>query len=343
MSDNAYYLGQGRVNIAPRQFNGPRSGGYIEVGDSASLMIDVTQKFDDIYESQTGQHQIASHTPIETTYNVKLQMLNWSLGNLAIAMQGTATQGGVPAGTVTAEAQTAYPNSSLLLANPGVSNLALTTAGTSGSVAAVGITAAGTGGTPGTQYPITFTGGTPTTPATGYVIANAAGGAGQVVITNPGAGYTSPITATISGITGATLDVISGATPLVAGADYQIATNVGGNNGGVVKILPTSTVIPASMINGVGLSAAYSYAAYTGAMQGGVGGLQEYDLLFDGINTKDGNAPVIAQCFRVSMNFAKAIDLLSDKHGMLEVDGMLLPDPTITAAGLSQYFKMTKV
>ena len=342
MSDNAYYLGQGLVKIAPRNFNGARKGGFVDVGDSASLMIDVTQKFDDIYESQTGQHQIASHTPIETTYSVKLQMLNFSLENLSLAMQGTIS-GAVPAGTVTAEDQMAYNNSSLLLDNPGVSGLTLALTGVATGVGSVAITAPGTGGVAGTQYALTFTGGTPTTPATGYVIANAAGGAESVVITNPGAGYTAPATATVATITGATFVVNMGGTPLVAGTDYTLPLNVGGGNGGVVNILAGSLVVPAAMVNGVGVAAAYSYAGYSGSMQGGVGGLQEYELLFDGINTKDGNAPVLAQCFRVSMNFAKSIELLSDKHGMLEVDGMLLPDSTITGAGLSQYFKMTKV
>lgn len=342
MADNAYYLGQGYVKIAPRVFNGPRKGGFVDVGDSASLIIEVAQKFDDIYESQTGQHQIASHTPIETTYNVKLQMLNWSLENLALAMQGTVS-GAVAAGTVTNEAQVAYNNSSILLNNPGVSGLSLALQGSSGSVGSVAITAAGTGGVAGQQYALTFSGGSPTTTATGYVIANAAGGAGSVVITNPGAGYTAPITASVATITGATFVVNAGGTALVSGTDFNLPLNVGGGNGGIVNILPGSLVVPAAMVNGVGVSASYSYAAYSGSMQGGVGGLQEYELLFDGINTKDGNAPVLAQCFRVSMNFAKAIDLLADKHGMLEVDGMLLPDSTITGAGLSQYFKMTKV
>lgn len=342
MSDLAYYLGQGKVKIAPRQFNGPRTGGFVDVGDSASLMVDVTQKFDDIYESQTGQHQITSHTPIETTYDVKLQMLQYSVENLAIAMQGI-NSGPQAAGTVTAESQMGYNNSALALQYPAVSSLSLNTAGMSDSVAAVAITAAGSAGTAGTQYPITFSGGTPTTPAAGYVIAGANGGAQSVVITNPGAGYTAPITATVSGLTGATLEVTAGGTDLVAGTDYNLEVNIGGNNGGIVNILPGSLIVPAAMTGGVALEASYSYAANSGTVQVGSGGLQEYEILFNGINTKDGNAPVIARCFRVSMNFAKALELIQDKHGMLEVDGMLLPDTTITGVGLSQYMTLTKV
>ena len=342
MSDNAYYLGQGKIKIATRLFNGSRNGGFLDIGDSASLAIDPTQKFDDIYESQSGMHQIASHTPIETTYNVKLQALNWNINNLTIATQGT-NGGPVAAGTVSAESQMGYNGSAVALANPGVSNLTMKLAGAADTVGSVAVTAAGTGGTSGTQYALTFSGGTPTTVATGYVIANAAGGAGQVVITNPGAGYTSPITATVATITGATFVVNTGGTALVAGTDYNLEVNQGGTNGGIVDILPGSLVVPAAMPQGVGLVAAYSYASYSGIVQGGAGGLQEYELIFNGINTKDGNAPVIARCFRVSMNLAKTIELLSDKHGMLEIDGMLLPDPNITAAGQSPYFTITKV
>ena len=342
MSDNAYYLGQGKIKIATRLFNGSRNGGFLDIGDSASLTIDPTQKFDDIYESQSGMHQIASHTPIETTYNVKLQALNWNINNLTIATQGT-NGGPVAAGTVASESQMGYNGSAVALTNPGVSGLTMKLAGAADTVGSVAVTAAGTGGTSGTQYALTFSGGTPTTSATGYVIANAAGGAGQVVITNPGAGYTSPITATVATIKGATFVVNAGGTALVAGTDYNLEVNQGGTNGGIVDILPGSLVVPAAMSQGVGLVAAYSYASYSGIVQGGAGGLQEYELLFNGINTKDGNAPVIARCFRVSMNLAKTIELLSDKHGMLEIDGMLLPDPNITGAGQSPYFTITKV
>lgn len=323
-----YYLGQGRVKIATRIFNGAVNGGLVDLGDCPMLTLSATQKFDDIYESQTGLMNIASHTVTETTNNIKLQMLNFNPKTLAYALQG-AYSGPIAAGTVTAEAQMAYNNAGIALANPTVSDLALTTSGDSGSVAAVGITAAGSGGTPGTQYALTFAGGTPTTPATGYVVANAAGGAGTVVITNPGAGYTSPVTATVATITGATLEVVTGGTALVEGTDYELEVNTGGGNGGIVDILPGSLVVPASMPQGVGISAAYSYAAYQGSIMGNTTGLREYQLVFSGVNTKNGNLPVIAKLFRVALDLSKALDFIEQKHGVFETDGMLLPDPTI--------------
>lgn len=325
-----YYLGQGRVKIATRIFNGALNGGLVDLGDCPMLTLNTTQKFDDIYESQTGLMSIASHTVTETTNNIKLQMLNFNPANLAYALQG-AYSGPIAAGTVTAEAQTAYNGAGIALAHPTVSSLALTLAGSAGSVAAVAVTAAGTGGTPGTQYALTFAGGTPTTVATGYVIANAAGGAGTVVITNPGAGYTAPITATVATITGATFTVSAGATPLVAGTDYELEVNVGGGNGGIVDILPGSLVVPASMPQGVGVSCAYSYAAYSGSVMGNTTGLREYQIVFSGVNTKNGNLPVIAKLFRVALDLSKALDFIDQKHSIFETDGMLLPDPTITA------------
>lgn len=325
-----YYLGQGKIKIATRVFNGPVNGGLVDLGDCPMLTLNATQKFDDIYESETGLMNIASHTVTETTNNIKLQMLNFNPKTLAYALQG-AYSGPIAAGTVTAEAQMAYNNAGIALANPTVSSLDLILAGTSGSIGSVAITAAGTGGVAGTQYPLTFTGGTPTTVATGYVTCNAAGGAETVVITNPGAGYTAPATAAVATITGATFVVNMGATPLVSGTDYDLEVNVGGGNGGIVNILPGSTVVPASMPQGVSVSAAYSYSAYQGSIMGNTTGLREYQVVFSGVNTKNGNLPVVARLFRVALDLSKALDFIDQKHGVFETDGMLLPDPTITA------------
>lgn len=56
-------------------------------------------------------------------------------------------------------------------------------------------------------------------------------------------------------------------------------------------------------------------------------------LRFDGINTADGNRPVIVDLYRVAINPAKDLSLISDELQRFELSGRVLADVTKDAAG----------
>lgn len=132
--------------------------------------------------------------------------------------------------------------------------------------------------------------------------------------------------------------VKSGATPLVEGTDYTVdAAN------GCLTFLPTSTIVTsAAAANGIALTVDYTFASYTGTVEAATRGAQEFCVRLNGLNTANGNAPVIVTLHRVALDMTKVLDLLNNKHGNMEVDGMLLPDMT-QPAGKSQYYSVTKV
>lgn len=131
--------------------------------------------------------------------------------------------------------------------------------------------------------------------------------------------------------------VHNGAASLVEGTDYTVdAAN------GTLTWLPGSTVVT-SVASPVSLTVDYSYAAYSGKVEAVTATMPEIAIRFNGLNTANGGSPVIVTLHRAAINLAKTLDLLNNKHGSLEVDGMLLPDTTITTTGLSQFYNLIKV
>jgi hypothetical protein len=91
------------------------------------------------------------------------------------------------------------------------------------SVSAVNVTSAGTGYTPGTHYPLTFTGGGGTG-AAGYAVGGGTFVVSGLTLTNGGAGYTSAPTVTITPAPG---DLGSGATGTATIAVGGVNTSMG--------------------------------------------------------------------------------------------------------------------
>ena len=101
---------------------------------------------------------------------------------------------------------------------------------------------------------------------------------------------------------------------LVAGVDYKI-----NENGSITLLNKTGFTGPLKA----------SYTGATGktiaAMQANVEG---YALRFDGLNTADGDNPVIVQIPKVDIDPAKALDLIQDDFGKLDVDFTILSTPS---------------
>lgn len=101
-----YFVGKGKVYVAPRAANGAINGGWSELGDTSRLEINVSQDFLDVYESCSGNNQIAVHVPTQSTWEFAVDAKSFSKENLARAFYGTATA--IASGSVTDEAVTAY-------------------------------------------------------------------------------------------------------------------------------------------------------------------------------------------------------------------------------------------
>lgn len=131
------------------------------------------------------------------------------------------------------------------------------------------------------------------------------------------------------GVTALTLT--AGATSLVLGTDYTLDGSYGR-----VSILPTSAVVPAGP--GVVLTAGYTYADTNGNIGAFMGGPKEYCIRCDVKNvanpfTDSANsafAAVAVKVNRVMFDIAKMADLIGKKDAVLELDGKVLVDPTVT-------------
>ena len=70
----------------------------------------------------------------------------------------------------------------------------------------------------------------------------------------------------------------------------------------------------------------------------------EYYLYFDGLNTVDGNSPVVVEMFKVNLDSAAQLMLISDNLLQLQVNGTLLYDTAndTTGADFGGFFKVTQ-
>lgn len=98
-------------------------------------------------------------------------------------------------------------------------------------------------------------------------------------------------------------------------------------------------ILGGAILDGDGISLAYSYAAYS-VVEALTTGSLIYELSFGGLNEADNNSPVILDIYKLKISAAKAIDFIGDDFASLEVTGKVLMDATKTGAGVSKYFRV---
>lgn len=351
--DLTYFMGQGKAYVAPRISNGAINGPFTYVGDSSVLQLTANQKFDDVEESISGSRLVAAHIPIGTSYNAKMMNEQWSAANLVRAAYGT-NSGLVAAGTVTLEKIQAWAGVGdngvqggglVPLANPGVTSVVAILDGAATTLASVTPLVTGTSAlAAGTRVTAAPVGMTATTAPVVVAVIGVGGGVDHYEVTSHGAGISVPPTSfTVTGVTSMTQNINMGATALTLNTDYTVdAAN------GALLIVAASTKINSGLQpdpTGTPISVNYSYASYTAAIEALMtgNGIKEYAIRFQGFNTANGNSPVIVTLWRFSMNLAKTIDLITAKHGSLDLDGMLLPDLTRNGTTQSQFYSVVKV
>lgn len=140
-----YAVGQGKVYIASRDTTG-RTSGFVWMGDADGFEITGSQTFLDFQESYSGNRSRVIHLPTATDLGFTLALRNLDGDNIAKAFYGSTNSSG--GATVSAEPISAYANSMIPLANPGVSSVVVTkTAGSTVLVAGTDYTVDAVNGT----------------------------------------------------------------------------------------------------------------------------------------------------------------------------------------------------
>ena len=130
--------------------------------------------------------------------------------------------------------------------------------------------------------------------------------------------------------------ITKGVTPLVAYVndstpyDYRINAAAGS-----VKFADTPTT--AGLVDGDDLLVDYTYAAQAQVDSLTQGSTSRF-LRFEGLNTADGNKPVVVEVFKAQFDPAKVLSLISDESVQsFELEGSALADLTRTSG--SKYFR----
>ena len=325
-----YYSGQGVVMLGERSATG-RGINLKPLGNVTDLKINTTTSTLEHKESQTGQRAVDFRLTTETNVKCSLTIENFSRDILALALRGSFTD--VAAGTVTSEAVAGYPGSVAPFANLKVSAVALKRGATALTLY--------TNDTTPWDYKLNADAGS--------VMLN--DGSAQLVGTIT-TGGTVPTAITV----GATTSVTVANTAAVG--DFMVITGLAGAdaallNGKWFKILTATAAavtldinttgktitigVPLTAFSGVALLADYTYAAQI-VVNALTSSSSERFLRFEGLNTLDGNKPVIIEIFKFVADPAQEFALISgEQAAQLTIEGSVLAD-TLQASG-SQFYR----
>lgn len=122
-------------------------------------------------------------------------------------------------------------------------------------------------------------------------------------------------------------------TTFVKGTDYFVNEDVGSIT------IPETGAIAALDIAGAGveLVAAYTFLDYSN-VEALNQAAENVALRFEGLNTAEGNKPVVVEIFKFQADPLKDLALIGDKIGAMDVEGNALADLT-RPAGTSYYFR----
>lgn len=125
--------------------------------------------------------------------------------------------------------------------------------------------------------------------------------------------------------------VSDGVTPLVAGTDYTVNLEAGS-----IKFADTVT----GLTDGDEVLVDYSYGKQI-KVDALTEGAKELYMRFEGLNTAEGNDPVVVEVFKFLTDPLKELSLISDGIQQFTLEGSVLADST-KATG-SKFFKVTKL
>ena len=115
---------------------------------------------------------------------------------------------------------------------------------------------------------------------------------------------------------------------LILGTDYDVTP-------GGILILEGGSVADGDIV-----LITYDYNAVD-VVQALTAGAEEWEVYFAGLNEAKSNDEVTVHFYRVKFGPTAGLDLIGEDYGTIDLTGEILPDTSITAAGVSQYFKVS--
>jgi hypothetical protein len=328
-----YYSGQGVVMIGERDTLG-RPRGLIPVANVSALSIAIAETVLEHKESQSGTRGIDLRLSTETKCTLKMTMESFIAENLAVAMRASLTN--QRAGAVTGEPTKAYLGKVMPLSKIKVSAVLVKR-----------------GATTLTQYVNDAT-------AYDYKVNQDAGSIqlndGHIIpvsatMTTTGVAPTSitvglPTVVTVantsvvgdyvlfSGFTGADAALINGkayritvATPTAVSLDLDTTG----------KTITLGTGL--SMFDGTAITVDFAYEQHNKVDALTIASMERY-LRFEGLNTADGNRPVVIEVFKFQTDPLKELLLINETITGFDLEGNVLSDSLQTSG--SKFFKLSE-
>lgn len=326
--NNFYYSGQGVAMIAERSSTG-KPKGFLPIGNVSSLKVAIATTNLEHKEAQSGQRSTDLRLVTETKASLSMVMERYDSKNLSIALRGDRTIR--EAGTVTGESLDSYNGKVMSLRYGSVSSVTVKR-GSQALTAYVDDS---------TAYDYKLN------PATGSIQLNdgsvalidklTTGGTAPSAVT---VGADTSVTVAIpaqavadfaagldvyvafTGFSGADAALLNGKMHLITGMTSNTALTVATDTSGKTITLGT----PLSFFDSTALTANYSYAAQYEVNALTQGSKERY-LRFEGLNTADGNNPVVVEVFRFSTDPLKELEFIGDTVAQFTLEGSVLADP----------------
>jgi hypothetical protein len=314
------FIGKGKVYLGP--FGG--AGALRPVGNCSKLTLGIDEETKKILDYMSAGGGVAAKMSRISGLTVTMSLREFTAENVALAVYGESTP--VTAGTISShEAHTAYKGGLIRLLH--VNPSAVVVNATNGTIETVSLGNGGTGYTVNDVLTVVHSGA-----ALGTVRVDTVNAGVILTITRiaKGTGYTVANGKAVTGGTGsnATINVLTINGPRTITTDYLVVP-------GGIFITEAGAIADAEAI-----TVDYAYTAQN-VIQAIVESAQEFVMAFDGLNEAQTGLPVIVDMFRIKFGPTKALDMIEDDFGTLELTGELLIDDTKTGTGISQYFKYT--
>lgn len=301
--DDYSYIGVGKTYL--REIG--TTTGAIEVGNCSALNFGVTEEEKKLKDFTNPGGGTRNSVKRIDTVTASFTMHDINAANVARAVYGSVSA--VTAGAVSSEAQTAYPDALVSLANMPATTPAPTVVGGSGAATRANTTAYALG-----AFIV------PATPNDYFYKVTTAG-------TSAGAPPTFPTVIGQTVTDGTVVLTCAGKTAPVAGTDYEVR--------GAGLFVQAGAV----MAGGVPWAVSYTKAA-TDVVQALTTSGKEYELIFDGLNEARSGKRTRVTAFRVKPGALQSLALIGEEYGALEVTAEVLSDSSKVGAGVSKYFKV---
>jgi len=313
-----YYSGQGVVMAALRDAQGNPMG-FTPYGNVSNLKVSITESVIEHKESQSGQRLVDFRQSTETKGSVTMEVENHTARALADAWRGQAAV--IPGGSVTGVPLKWYPGMVVDLGGLKVSAVSL-------QRSAVSLTPYTNESTP-YDYRINEEAGS-VMYNDGSVVGLAT--APQTAVTGVDVGVTTTITVTNTAVAGQKVGFAGFAGADAAMLNGKVFTIATASPTQITLALDTTAKVitfaaAKAIFEGEDIVGAYTTAGFN-QVEAMTLGNKEIWLRFEGLNTADGNAPVVVDIFKVRVDPPKETALIMDDVQKFTLEGSVLADPT---------------